>query len=98
MRFSEFYSIPNFSQLPKMLRKKILKFFWCCRGKSTEENRPNLKNLIFFSKQKYTESRRNIKQNKMQNNLSEERLRKDDGHFIEITQGLFQEKALPLSV
>ena len=28
----------------KMLRKK----FWCCRCKSTEENRPNLKILIFF--------------------------------------------------
>ena len=33
---------------------------------------------------------------KMQNNLSEERLQKNKGHFLEITQGRFQGKALPL--
>ena len=36
-----------------------------------------------------------MKQQKMQNNLSEERLRKDNGHFLEITQDPFQGKALP---
>ena len=39
-----------------------------------------------------------MKQQKMQNNPSEETLRKDNGNFFEITQGRFQGKALPLSV
>ena len=37
-------------------------------------------------------------QKKMQSNLSKESLRKDNGHFLEITQGPFQRKALLLSV
>ena len=97
--FSEFHDIPNFSQLPKNAAEKILKYFWCCRCKSTEENRPNLKIWCFSCKQKYTDSRRKMKQQKkMQSNLSKESLRKDIGHFLEITQGPFQRKALPLSV
>ena len=81
----------------KMLRKK----FWCCRCKSTEENRPNLKILIFFLQTKIyrvTQENETTIKKKMQSNLSEESLRKDNGHFLEITQGPFQRKALPLSV
>ena len=100
MGFSEFHDIPNFSQLPKNAAEKILKYFWCCRCKSTEENRPNLKILIFFLQTKIsrvTQENETTKK-KMQSNLSEESLRKDNGHFLEITQGPFQRKALPLSV
>ena len=49
----------------------------------------------FFLQTKYTRKR---KQQKLHNNLFEERLHEDPGHFLKITQGSFQRNARPSTV